>query len=411
MIKIYIKKALRKVAHVGYHVLKKIYFFSVPRLARLFVGRVNQNLIVFDSPSYDDNMKVLAEYIAENKPECRVVCFVEEKNIAPKYENIKFIKRAYSSGSKRAYSIFAYYFALKAKYVLYTHSFKWAGKKNDGQIIVNLWHGSGYKSGEMATFEHNFDYMMVPGELFIKSKAEFFNCDKNKILTLGYARYDLYKTATTALYQKMIDVAKINLEKDKLVLWLPTFIPKEYLSIYEDPTPYLYSGIPLIENLAQMIDLDEFCQRNKVKIIVKKHHLRYSETPLDEHLEKLKNIIVLSDLEFKTFGIELYELLPLTSGLISDFSSVSVDYMLLDKPIAYIVKDLKDYRKSRGFVFENPLEYMPGHHVNDIEELKNFIEDVVAGKDKYRNLREEKMCIMHNKTDNYSKRIVEHLKI
>jgi CDP-glycerol glycerophosphotransferase (TagB/SpsB family) len=394
-----------------YRIVKKVYFLIIPKSVRLIVGKVNQNLILLDSPYYKDNIKVLAEYILEHKPQYKVICFVEKDQPIEKHKNMKFIRRSYRAGDKNAYSIAAYYYGLKAKYVFYTHSFKWVGEKNDGQIIINLWHGSGYKGGEQSTIEHNFDFMMVPGNVFIKSKAEFFNCEESKILTLGYPRYDLFNKKCESINTKFFEKLNINLQEDKLIIWLPTFVPDEYLLTYENPLPYIFSGFPLIENLNQAIELDEFCQKNKIKLLVKKHNLRYSVTPLDNHLEKFKNIMILSDEEFKIYNIELYELLPFTAGLISDFSSVSVDYMLLDKPIAYTLSDIEDYKKTRGFVFDNPLEYMPGDHVYTFEQLKCFMLDVVNGLDKHQALRHNKMETMHNITDNYSKRILDYFNL
>jgi|GEM_PF-1537977 len=405
------KKAIRRVAVLLYRAVRKIYFGVIPRVVRLIVDKVDPNLILLDSPYYKDNVKVLAEYILEHKPHYTVVCFIDKKQSPEANKSIKFIRRAYTAGEKNAYSISAYYYALKAKHIFYTHSFKWVGKRNNGQVIINLWHGSGYKGGGANDSSHIFDYMMVPGDIFVQSKAEFFSCEKSKILTLGYPRYDLFKEKKHASSEEFLKKFNIDLKDSKLVIWLPTFIPVEYLPVYENPASYHYSGLPLLENLDQALELDSFCEEQQIKLLVKKHNLRYFETPLDNHLEDLKNLIILSDESFKQFQIELYDLLPITSGLISDFSSVAVDYLLLDKPIAYVLKDLEDYRKTRGFVFDNPLEYMPGHHIYHINDLKNFILDVTQGNDKYQKIRKEKMPFMHNQTENYSQRIIDHFNL
>lgn len=58
--------------------------------------------------------------------------------------------------------------------------------------------------------------------------------------------------------------------------------------------------------------------------------------------------------------IKLYELIGISDGLLSDYSSVAVDYLLLDRPLGYVLADYNIYKEKRGFVFEDPLEYMPG---------------------------------------------------
>ena len=61
--------------------------------------------------------------------------------------------------------------------------------------------------------------------------------------------------------------------------------------------------------------------------------------------------------------LQLYELIGISDALISDYSSVAVDYLLLDRPLGYVLADYEIYREKRGFVFEDPLEYMPGEKI------------------------------------------------
>ena len=82
------------------------------------------------------------------------------------------------------------------------------------------------------------------------------------------------------------------------------------------------------------------------------------ETEVVEEQLTCVQFIQESDLEMA--GIQLYELLGQTDALMTDYSSVAVDYMLCDKPIAFLLEDYEAYRKNRGFVFEDPLQYMPG---------------------------------------------------
>lgn len=48
-------------------------------------------------------------------------------------------------------------------------------------------------------------------------------------------------------------------------------------------------------------------------------------------------------------------------GLIGDYSSASMQYLLMDRPQAFVVPDIKEYGERRGFVFKNIEEYMGGH--------------------------------------------------
>lgn len=62
-----------------------------------------------------------------------------------------------------------------------------------------------------------------------------------------------------------------------------------------------------------------------------------------------------------------------SDALITDYSSVCVDYLIVDKPIAYTLDDYEVYKQTRGFVFEDPHEYMPGHHLYRFSDLERLL--------------------------------------
>ena len=45
--------------------------------------------------------------------------------------------------------------------------------------------------------------------------------------------------------------------------------------------------------------------------------------------------------------IKLYELIGISDGLLSDYSSVAVDYLLLDRPLGYVLADYNIYKEKR----------------------------------------------------------------
>jgi len=377
----------------------------------MFARSINDNLILFDSISYSDNAKVLSDYILENT-KYKVVWLVDNKAKIEKLNNLKTVNRVYFTDSthKHIYSVAAYYYALKARCVFYTHNFHWVGRKNKGQLFVNIWHGSGYKASSGIRPANAFDYMVVPGKLFVRSKAEFFECTEDEILPLGYPRYDLFKKDGKNKVEDFYTQLGLS-NATKIIIWLPTFIFDEHLLSYSNPLPYIFSGMPLLETRKQLHELDDLCAKSNIKIIIKKHHYKYSPTPFERYREDLKNILVLRDDEFKESAIDLYELLPHTDALISDFSSVSVDYLLLDKPIGYVVADIEDYRNTRGFVFDEPRDYMPGEHIYDFEDLKEFVSTVASGIDKKAEERKNALAVMHSQTENYCERIVNYFQL
>jgi len=99
------------------------------------------------------------------------------------------------------------------------------------------------------------------------------------------------------------------------------------------------------------------------------------------------NIMCLTNPELEEKGIHFYSLLKQTDALITDYSSVFFDYLLLDKPLAFTIDDIDSYSGNRGFVFENPLDYMPGEKIKNSEEFFSFIDNCVNGLDEFKSQR------------------------
>ena len=44
---------------------------------------------------------------------------------------------------------------------------------------------------------------------------------------------------------------------------------------------------------------------------------------------------------------------------------------------------MKPTQSQVGWVFEDPLEYMPGEHIYNVEQFEQFVLDIKEGKDEY----------------------------
>ena len=276
--------------------------------------------------------------------------------------------------------------------------------KPQGQRWINLWHGCGYKAAKGQSEHIRFDYCLVPGKLFIESKAAFFACEKEKLLTLGYPRYDLLLSPCDRV-RHFLTKKKVQTSTDKVIIWMPTYRKTEDSRFAEHIELGRY-GLPFIHDRKQMKQLDHWCRQRRILLLVK-HHMMETEV-VEEQLTCVQ-FIQESDLEMA--GIQLYELLGQTDALMTDYSSVAVDYMLCDKPIAFLLEDYEAYRKNRGFVFEDPLQYMPGYHVRKAEEFLAFLDDIAQESDSYRDKRQSLMDLMHNRTNDYCGRLLAYLNL
>lgn len=91
-------------------------------------------------------------------------------------------------------------------------------------------------------------------------------------------------------------------------------------------------------------------------------------------LHSYSNIIVLDGNKVKELDVDNYRLMKDADALISDYSSVTFDYLHLNRPIAYTLDDKDDYKN--GFIVENPETLMAGPQLFTIDDFYAFISDV-----------------------------------
>lgn len=386
-------------------------YLCVSCIFKLFLKfiKIDDKMIIFSSlPDFSDNAKVLYDYYkkCDKYEDYKFVWFMSKNADISQYDEFNTIFIKSESHYHRGKTLKAIYYASKAKIIYFTHSSPVSSSRiKSNQIVINLWHGCGYKSvqKQSKTYiqENPFNYALVPGDVFIDTKKRFWGCRKAQILPIGYPRYDLLfeENNLTHLYTRKIK------KNNKLIVWMPTF-RKTGASYYPEETVDMNYDIPLLNSEEELLSLNELCKKRKVTILMKRHpmQVRYKS----EHMN-LTNIIFVNNNDLVKNNIDLYSLLKYTDGLITDYSSVAIDYILLDKPIAFTLDDFESYSNTRGFVFQNPKEYMPGHHLYTCSDLIQFIMDVSLNKDIYNTDRNNIVYKIHNKCDNYCKRIVDYV--
>ena len=86
--------------------------------------------------------------------------------------------------------------------------------------------------------------------------------------------------------------------------------------------------------------------------------------------------------------VEANFLLPFVDALISDYSSIYHDFLLLDRPIFFIPYDLHTFDQDNGFKYPY-LEYLPGPVINTQEELVLAFNALLEGTDYFSGHREK----------------------
>lgn len=385
-----------------FSVIRKVYVFYLCRFCP-----IEENKLIFSStPSFSDNSKVLYDYLRKTKTNLKFVWIVDDTETATADKDTLFVKRRV--GWHSGYPLETLRHIFTSKYLFFTHESPFRGmKKREDQIVVNLWHGCGYKSqisGKSWSEQNPCDYSLIPGAVYKKAKAAFWDVPENSILTIGYPRYDLFRT-------EMPDAKDFSYQlrgySSKLIIWMPTY-RKSIRASYPEAKIQRCFELPIINSYEQLGELNDYLKERQITVCIKRHP---SQVKYTCESRAYSNIVFISNDDLIDVGVDLYSLLRYTDALISDYSSVAIDYLLLDKPMAFSLDDYEQYKSTRGFVFDDPLKYMSGHHLYNFEDMLVFIDDVANGCDSYKSTREEIMKDVHNPCNNYCQRLLDFLKI
>lgn len=251
-------------------------------------------------------------------------------------------------------------------------------KPSKQQSVIFMQHGNAdfKKMGKNMRIKNGsesfFTYLIAPSELYVKPNMEAYDCSESNVVIAGDPMCDEMLNAPRNKY----DFSKYS----KLLVWFPTYRQSDYLG-YDDS--HLDSLIPLFkENDYAM--LNDFLAKYNICLIVKLHPVQSAPMGTERHFSHLN---VYSHDEFNESNYDMYTLMAQSDGMIGDYSSMSMQYLLMDHPMAFVVPDLEDYGKTRGFVFERPEDYMGGHIIKTKEEFDTFLDDFANGRDIYKEKR------------------------
>ena len=96
-----------------------------------------------------------------------------------------------------------------------------------------------------------------------------------------------------------------------------------------------------------------------------------------EQFPPYKNIRIIypSDNSYK-----LYPLLGSADFLLTDYSSVYIDYEILGRPIGFVMNDIQSYKGNRGLYFNDLETSLPGPIIPDFDSLCAFVNEPFSKK-------------------------------
>lgn len=359
---------------------------------------INNHLIIFASESdYTDNSYALYLYIKEHFSNYRLIWATLEQN--PKYHgDIFHVHHPYCYTYKSAWYI------SRARFLFFTHGLGHEFHPREGQKALNIWHGipiKAPKSSDEVSKDSlkfttpNFTKVVYLGQLNKQSISRFVQCNEQYCELLGYPRNDVLINSSACGNRNPFVP---NGFKGKVLIWMPTYrkSTNKHLSELQCDTQ---TGLPLLQTEQDVRDFDAFLEVNNLFVIAKIHHLQAE----NEFFKlKFKNLKFVVDDDILKIDMQVYDVIGKSDALITDYSSVYIDYLLVNKPIGFILDDINEYEQGRGFLYDDIRPLLPGQHIYTIDDFKNYCLDVSNDIDYYNAERKRVRDLMINYQDNKS---------
>lgn len=339
-------------------------FFWIFSLTNKIVPK-RKKILFYSNLGFRDNVKAMYDYIVENgfDKKYKIICSCDDykKFLVSNKNNIIFTSK---------YIGFLHFFT--SKYVFYCFG-KYPVYPSKNQKVINLWHGMPLKKignleNKSKVRVNQFTYVISTSQYFVNIMSQAFNCRLEQVVVLPQPRNDI-------LFMGNFVKDRLSISNSKYILWLPTFRTSKRLNI--DNGTYSNDILPCISSWDDLKKLDNQCCDLNIRIYVKNH----SMDDYVPNFSELGNIKFIDDGFLFENNMNLYDLLRESSGLVTDYSSVYFDYLLLNRPIGFCINDIDIYAKKRGFVVDDPLDIMPGTYIRSFESLCHFVKDVSNEED------------------------------
>lgn len=350
----------------------------------------DKKLWVFGSwfgKKYTDNSRYLFEYVLEKEPDIRAVWLTHDRII---YQNLKkkCIPVYYINSLK------GYWICCRSSIAFFSQG-TWDVNRLGlfRTIKVQLWHG--YPNKKNATKvnlsernsilkklklsllkpHHWYDFTISSNGSAGEIRANSFDMEKDQVILSGYPRTDIILSKSKG---------GNYIKKKKVIGFFPTYRPYDF-KLFENDT---------LDHLRKVL------KKYNMSLIVKLH-------PADN---KIFNFVSDEDIIFLEDTIDVNDILADIDILLTDYSSIYFDYLILNRPIIFTSFDQKEYISRTGGFWDNFNERAGKHCVNWREVIQE-IELLNEGGDYYEQKRLESINKIYKHVDTENrKRLVDFFK-
>lgn len=252
-------------------------------------------------------------------------------------------------------------------------------------VILNLWHGIPLKKIGMEQknlswftrkyykylFADNYEGVVTTSSHLVHIMSRSFLVEPERIKVWGQPRNDVLFSSNSE-GKGLEEVFSGELPPyEKVVLYAPTFRDHEPTQLF----PF------------QDMDRERLCQwleEKKIFLCIRLHLYDQTGYQWIQELDRTGSRIRFLN-EDRT--VDIMEALKEFDLLITDYSSIYMDYLLTGKPVLFLPYDQEEYLKDRGMNFPYD-QVTPGPKPKTFQEFLNSMEDLLYNHDGYVRQRE-----------------------
>lgn len=296
-----------------------------------------------------------------------------------------------------------YKWIAKSKIVITTQG---AFKLRKRTLIIELWHGFPTKKGGLMHIKSK--YNSIPNVYC--SYSEFGSILRNACLGIPGNRYYVtgaprndYLFNSNGI-EELERILSMPIDHNNIIIYAPTWQNRFYnLTGSEFSFKDLF-GFNEFNNESFL----DFLEKNEIYFLIKPHPKveRILSSFKCNNFERVK---FLSSTLLRDKKTDFYKTLNAASILITDYSSIYFDWLLLNKPVIFVPTNIEEYRQERGWLLEPYDIWMAGPKCFDQPSLEAEIEKCIEDGDYYKKARQWVLEIVHHYKDGNSTYRVKEL--
>lgn len=215
-------------------------------------------------------------------------------------------------------------------------------------------------------FERRRSYVVTGSGPPIQNLQSMRETSAEKALVTGLPRNDvLFESVSDeqlGLNETALETLRDRAAEGPVILYAPT-----YREGYGEQ-----NGVPLSDLDLGLAAVDEMLEPYDATLYISHH----PATTLDRDLADFDNVRILDS------GGDLYPFMRECDVLVTDYSGIFYDFLLLDRPMIFFAPDLRSYLRDRELYFDYE-EHVPGPIATEPGEFVASLQRILDGEDGY----------------------------